>query len=51
MVLDEMVYLIATQASDADYASSLSLKGAVTFMFLGVVLLLALYHWCKRAEV
>jgi len=51
MVLDEMVYLIATQASDADYVSPLSLKGAAIFMFLGVALLLALYHWCKRAEV
>ena len=46
-----MVYLIATQASDADYVSPLSLKGAAIFMFLGVALLLALYHWCKRAEV
>jgi hypothetical protein len=50
MVLDEMVYLIATQASDGDYVSALSLKGAMVFMALGAVLLLALYHWCKRHE-
>lgn len=51
MVLDEMVYLIATQASDSDYISALSLRGAVIFMSLGTALLLALYQWCKRAEV
>lgn len=51
MVLDEMVYLIATQASDSDYVSMLSLKGALVFMALGVALLLGLYQWCKRAEV
>ena len=50
MVLNEMVYLIATQASDGDYVSALSLKGALVFMALGVVLLLALYHWCQRHE-
>jgi len=51
MVLDEMVYLVATQASDSDYVSALSLKGAVVFISLATVLLLALYHWCKRSEV
>jgi hypothetical protein len=51
MVLDEMVYLVATQASDSDYVSSLSLKGALIFMGLGTLLLLVLYHWCKRSEV
>ena len=51
MVLDEMVYLIATQASDGDYVSVLSLKGAMAFMALGAVLLVALYHWCERSEV
>ena len=50
MVLDEMVYLIATQASDSDYVSSLSLKGAMVFISLATVLLLALYTWCRRSE-
>jgi hypothetical protein len=50
MVLDEMLYLIATRASDGDYVSSLSLKGAMVFMALGVALLVALYHWCKCHE-
>jgi len=51
MVLDEMVYLIATQASDSDYVSSLSLKGAMVFMSFGTALLLGLYRWCKRNEL
>src|SRR5215813_9013376 len=44
MVLDEIVYLIATKASDADYISPLSLFGAVVFMVLAVLLLLFLYR-------
>jgi hypothetical protein len=51
MVLDEMVYLIATQASDSDYVSSLSLKGAMIFISLGTLLLLGLYTWCRRNDV
>jgi len=51
MILDEMVYLTATQASDSDYVSALSLKGAVIFISLGTALLLGLYQWCKRSEV
>jgi hypothetical protein len=51
MVLDEMIYLIATHAGDSDYVSSLSLKGALVFMGLGTLLLLALYRWCRRSEV
>ena len=43
MILDEMVYLIATKATDADYVSPLSLRGAGVFISLGVILLLALY--------
>lgn len=50
MVLDEIVYLVATQASDGDYVSALSLKGALIFMSLGVLLLLGLYGWCKRGD-
>ena len=51
MVLDEMVYLVATQASDSDYVSSLSLKGAVIFISAATLLLLALYQWCRRSEL
>ena len=43
MILDEIVYLIATEASDADYISPLSLKGAIVFIALGVILLWVLY--------
>jgi hypothetical protein len=43
MVLDEVVYLVVTQASDADYVSSVSLWGAVILMSLGTILLFALY--------
>ena len=50
MVLDEMVYLVATRASDSDYVSSLSLKGAVIFISLATLLLLSLYGWCRRSE-
>ena len=50
MVLDEMVYLVATQASDSDYVSSLSLKGAMVFISFAMLLLLALYGWCRRGE-
>ena len=50
MVLDEMVYLVATQASDSDYVSGLSLKGALVFISLATALLLALHRWCRRGE-
>ena len=43
MILDEIVYLIATKATDADYISPLSLRGAIVFISLGVVLLWFLY--------
>jgi hypothetical protein len=43
MILDEMIYLIATKATDADYVSNLSLGGAIVFMALAVMLLVALY--------
>ena len=47
MVLDEVVYLVATQASDEDYVSIFSLGGAVLLLFLATVLLFALY-WLQR---
>ena len=43
MILDEIVYLAATEASDGDYISALSLRGAIVFISLGVILLWALY--------
>ncbi len=43
MILDELVYLVATDASDTDYVSPLSLRGAFVFIALGVVLLWFLY--------
>lgn len=43
MVLDEVVYLIATEATDDDYISGVSLGGSVVFIALAVVMLLVLY--------
>jgi hypothetical protein len=43
MVLDEVAYLVLTQATDEDYVSRTSLYGAVVFVTLAVVVLLALY--------
>ena len=47
LVLDEVVYLVGTQASDTDYVSSVSLWGSVLLMCLGTTLLLVLY-WLHR---
>jgi hypothetical protein len=47
LVLDELVYLVVTQASDTDYVSSISWWGSVIFMGFGTMLLLALY-WLHR---
>lgn len=44
MVLDEVIYLVATQATDADYVSPLSLWGAIFFITVATLLLLLLYH-------
>jgi hypothetical protein len=43
MVLDEIVYLVATRASDADYVSRTSLVGSVVLVGGTVILLLVLY--------
>jgi hypothetical protein len=43
MILDEIVYLVATGASDADYVSPLSLRGAMVFIAIGVALIWFLY--------
>jgi hypothetical protein len=44
MVLDEVIFLVATQATDEDYVSGVSLGGAVVFVGLAVGLLLTLYR-------
>jgi hypothetical protein len=44
MILDEIVYLVATKAGDDDYISPVSLQGAIVFITLGVVLLWILYR-------
>ncbi len=43
LILDEVVYLVATQASDADYTSGVSLTGSCVFLGLAVIFLLVLY--------
>jgi hypothetical protein len=43
MVLDEVTYLVATQATDEDYVSPVSLWGAVILISLATTLLLGLY--------
>lgn len=44
LLLDEFVYLLATQASDADYVSRLSLVGALVLISSASILLLAVYR-------
>lgn len=43
LMLDELVYLVTTRASDADYVSRTSLIGSVIFVFLAMICLVALY--------
>lgn len=43
LVLDEVIYLVATKATNEDYVSPLSLHGAMFFMFVAVLILLALF--------
>jgi hypothetical protein len=50
MVLDEVVYLIATQATDDDYVSGVSLGGSVVLISLAVVTLLVLYRLHRDDE-
>ena len=50
MVLDEIVYLVATPASDADYVSAKSLTGALVCMALAVMGLFWLSCGCGREE-
>lgn len=43
LILDEVVYLVATNATDADYVSHLSLAGSGVLLGLATILLFALY--------
>ncbi len=43
LILDEFTYLVATQGTDADYVSPVSLFGAIVCIALAVTLLLVLY--------
>ncbi len=47
MILDEVTYLVATNASDADYVSGVSLGGSVAFVSLAAILLVGIY-WARR---
>ncbi len=47
MILDEVIYLVMTQASDRDYVSPVSLGGAIGFVALAAILLLGIY-WARR---
>jgi hypothetical protein len=47
MILDEMTYLVLTQASDQDYISRVSLGGAMGFVLLATILLVGIY-WGRR---
>lgn len=42
LILDEVVYLVATKASDADYVSRVSLVGSVVLIAAAVVFLVVL---------
>jgi len=43
LILDEVVYLVATKASDADYVSRISLLGSGVLVSMAVILLVILY--------
>jgi len=43
LILDEVVYLVATQASDADYVSRRSLVGSLILISMAVIFLAILY--------
>jgi len=48
MILDEIVYLVATKASDEDYVSNVSFWGGAVFVSLGVMLLWLIYMLKRR---
>jgi len=43
LILDEVVYLVATKASDADYVSRTSLVGSLILISMAVIFLVILY--------
>lgn len=43
LILDEVVYLVATQASDADYVSPVSFAGSIVLILAAAMGLLILY--------
>jgi len=47
MILDEVTYLVATQASDRDYVSWVSLGGSVAFIAMAAIVLVGIY-WARR---
>ncbi len=47
MILDEVTYLVATQASDRDYVSPVSLGGSIVLVSLAAILLIGIY-WARR---
>ena len=47
MILDEVIYLVATKATDQDYISPVSLWGATIFISTAVLFLFFLYR-CHR---
>lgn len=47
LILDEVTYLVATQGTDADNVSRISLFGALAFISAAVILLLVIY-WLHR---
>lgn len=47
MILDEVVYLVATKATDQDYISPLSFWGGTILISLAIIFLLFLYR-CHR---
>src|SRR5208283_2900306 len=48
LILDEVVYLVATKATDADYISRASLRGSVCFVLAAALFLLLCY--CRHRD-
>jgi len=48
LVLDEIVFLVATKASKEEYVSTLSLGGSIVFTSLAAVLLLVIYRLTRN---
>jgi hypothetical protein len=48
LILDEVVYLVATGATDADYVSRISLVGSAVLVSLAAIFLLVLYGLHRR---